>query len=196
MSWVEIAGLALTAALVGGAVGAALTAMVARTGAARAERQEHTTQTYARWLAARLTFSRASATFVATFRALAAERRDSPQFPLRMEEALRARIAWSEASRDLDYAGAMLLMTVHDSAIDRGLGEFKRVSAEALRDVVAGNSKGVEEWLQGLHTADQRAFDFVRDATTSTHEKKSIWCKRLAHLTTPIRMIVDRWSRG
>ncbi len=196
MSWDEIVGLTLTAALVGGAVGAAISAMVARSGAARAMRQEHTTQTYARWLAARLTFSRASASFVAAFRALATERRDSPQFPLRREEALRSRVTWSEASRDLDYAEAMLLVIVCDPAIDRKLGEFRRVSAEALRDVVAGDLKGVEEWLQELHTADQHALDFVRAATAKARGKRPIWRKGLAHLMTPIRRMIDRWSRG
>lgn len=195
MSWDEIVGLTLMAALIGGVVGAAI-ALVARSGAALAERLEHTTRTYARWLAARLTFSRASASFVAAFRALAAERRDSPRFPLRMEEALRARVSWSEASRDLDYAEAMLLTSVRSPAIDRGLGEFERVSAEVLRDVVAGDSKGVEKWLQELHAADQRALDFVRGATANTHGNQPIWRKRLARLTTPIRSIVDRWSRG
>ena len=196
MSWDEIVGLALTAALIGGAVGAALAALVARSGAALAERQERITQTYARWLAARLTFSRASASFVAAFRTLAAERRDSPQFLLRIEEARQARVSWSEASRDLDFAEAMLLTSVHDPAIDQQLGGFEHVSAEALRNVVAGESKGVEKWLQELHDADRRALDFVRAATVNTHGNQSIWCKRLAHLTTPIRTIVDRWSRG
>jgi len=196
MSWDEIVGLALTAALIGGAVGAALAALVARSGAALAERQERITQTYARWLAARLTFSRASASFVAAFRTLAAERRDSPQFLLRIEEARQARVSWSEASRDLDFAEAMLLTSVHDPAIDQQLGGFEHVSAEALRAVVAGESKGVEKWLQELHDADRRALDFVRAATANTHGNQSIWCKRLARLTTPIRTIVDRWSRG
>jgi hypothetical protein len=196
MSWDEIVGLTITAALIGGAVGVVLAALVARSGVVLAERREHTTQTYARWLAARLTFSRTSASFVAAFRALAAERRDSPQFPLRMEDAQRARVYWSEASCDLDFAEAMLLTSVHDPAIDQGLGEFEHVSAEALRAVVAGDSKGVEIWLQELHAADQRTLDFVRSATANTHGNRSTWCKRLALLTTPIRSIVDRWSRG
>jgi len=196
MSWDEIVGLALTAALIGGAVGAALAVLVARSGAALSERRERITQTYARWLAARLTFSRASASFVAAFRTLAAERRDSPQFPLRMEEAQRARVSWSEVSRDLDFAEAMLLTSVHDPAIDQQLGGFEHVSAEALRAVVAGDSKGVEKWLQELHAADRRALDFVRGAMANTQVIESIWHRRLARLTTPIRCIVDRWSRG
>jgi len=196
MSWDEIVGLNLTAVLIGGAVGAMLTALVVRSGVAFAERQEHARQTYARWLAARLTFSRASASFVAAFRALAAERRDSPQFPFRMEEAHRARVSWTEASRDLDFAEAMLLTKVHDPAIDRRLGEFEHVSAEALRTVVAGDSKGVGELLQSLHAADQRALDFARGATSKWNASQSIWRKSFAVLTTPIRSIVDRWSRG
>ena len=209
MSWDEIVGLALTAALIGGAVGAALAVLVARSGAALAERQAglilaeplkggsaDATQTYVRWLAARLTFSRASASFVAAFRTLAAERRDSPLFLLRMEEARQARVSWSEVSRDLDFAEAMLLTSIHDPAIDRRLGECEHVSAEALRDVVAGESKGVEKWLQELRASDRSALDFVRGATANTHRNQSIWCKRLARLTTPIRTIVDRWSRG
>jgi len=196
MSWDEIVGLTLAAALVGGAVGAAFGVLVARSCTTIAQRRERTTQAYARWLAARMTLSRASASFVAAFRALAAERRDSPQFPLRMEEAQRARVSWSEASRDLDFAEAMLLTSVRDPVIDQRLGEFEHVSAEALRTVVEGDSKGVEKWLQELHAADQPALHFVRGATANTHGNQSIWCKRWAHLTTPIRSIVDRWSRG
>jgi len=196
MSWDEIIGLTITAALIGGAVGAALAALAWRCGVALVERREHTRQAFARWLAARLTFSRASASFVAAFRTLAAERRDSPQFRLRMEEAQRARVSWSEALRGLDLAKAMLLTSVHDPAIDRRLGEYEPDLGESLRDAVAGDSKGVEKWLYELRAADQRALDFVRGATASTQGKQSIRCKRWAHLTTPIRNIVDRWSRG
>jgi hypothetical protein len=209
MSWDEIVGLTLTAVLIGGAVGVALTALVVHSGASFAERRvglilakppkggsADVTQTYARWLAARLTFSRASASFVAAFRALAAERRDSPQFPFRMEEALRARISWSEASRDLDLAEAMLLTTVRDPAIDQRLGELEHVSAEALHTVVAGDAKGVEVLLQSLHAADQCAIGFVRGAAAQAHGRQSKWCQRLAQLSMPIREIVDRWSRG
>ncbi len=196
MSWDEIVGLTITAALVGGVVGAALTALVARCCATLAARQEHITQTYARWLAARLTFSRASASFVAAFRALATERRDSPQFPLQLEDARRARDSWSQASRDLNYAEAMLLTSVHDPAIERGLTEFERVSAEDLRAVVVGDSKGVENWLQDIHVTDQSILDFVRSATANSHGNQTTWCKRLSRLSTPIRSIVDRWSRG
>jgi hypothetical protein len=209
MRWDEIVGLTLTAVLIGGAVGAALGVLVARSGDAFARRQAglilteplkggsaDATQTYARWLAARLTLSRASASFVAAFRILAAERRDSPQFPLRMEEAQRARVSWSEASRDLDLAEAMLLTSVRDPAIDQRLGEFEHVSAEALRTVVAGDMKGVEKLLRTLHAADQGALEFVRGATAKTHGNQSTGRQRLAVLATPIRKIIDRWSRG
>ena len=143
-----------------------------------------------------MTLSRASASFVAAFRALAAERRESAFFPLRTEEAQRARAFWCESSRDLDLAEGTLMVCVHDPAIHQRLADLERITAEALRAAINSDQAEVDALVGKLRAADQRALDFVRAVTASDRQRRSPWRDRLTELTTPIRTLVDRWSRG
>ncbi len=196
MSWGEIIGLALTAAFFGGAVSTILGAWIARCAGGREKQSRQIKEAYARWLAARLTYSRASASFVAVFRALAVERRDSPHFPLQMEEAQRSRMMWCEAARELDAAEAVLVISVHDPAIDQQLTAMGRVTLEDLRAAVHADSDKAERVLQELRDGAQRAIGVARGASANTRGNPSRWYKPLTTLTLPIRRIVDQWSRG
>ena len=195
MSLGEIVGLMLSVALLSGVVGAALAAALMRKREACEADHARAAEACVRWLAARLTLSRASVSFIAAFRALAAERRDSAYFPLRVEEAQRSRALWSEASGDLDLAEATLIAGIHDPATQQRLAGFDRVAAEALRSAVHGDQAAAEALVQQLRTADHRAIDFVRSVTTSARQGRCRWGQRLAQLIKPIQSLADRWSR-
>ena len=196
MSWDETVGLMLSVALLSGVVGAALAAGFVRRREAREADHARAVEAYARWLAARLTLSRTSLSFVAAFRALAAERRESTYFPLRTKEAQRARALWCETSRDLDLAEATLLTTISDSGFPAQLGALERVSAEVLRAAINGDPAAFDGLVQQLRAADQRAVEFARAAAARSRRGGSPWRGRLGLLTRPIRSAVDRWSRG
>jgi hypothetical protein len=196
MSWDETVGLMLSVALLSGVVGAALAAGFVRRREGREADHARAVEAYARWLAARLTLSRASLSFVAAFRALAAERRESTFFPLRTEEAQRARALWCETSRDLDLAEATLLTTISDSGFPAQIGALERVSAEVLRAAINGDPAAFDGLVQQLRAADQRAVEFARNATVNARRCGWSWRERLRLLARPIQSVVDRWSRG
>ncbi len=196
MSWDETVGLMLSVALLSGVVGAALAAGFVRRREARETDHARVVEAYARWLAARLTLSRASLSFVAAFRALAAERRESTYFSLRTEEAQRARALWCETSRDLDLTEATLLTTISDSGFPAQIGALERVSAEVLRAAINGAPAAFDGLVQQLRAADQRAVEFARAAAASSRRGGSPWRGRLGLFARPIQSVVHRWSRG
>ncbi|MFH1111241.1 MAG: hypothetical protein V1790_18895 [Planctomycetota bacterium] len=196
MSWDETVGLMLSVALLSGVIGAALAAGFVRRREAREADRARAVEAYARWLAARLTLSRASLSFVAAFRALAAERRESTYFPLRTEEAQRARALWCETSRDLDLAEATLMTMISDSGFQAQMAASERVSAEVLRTAINGAPATFDGLVQQLRAADQRAVEFARAAAASSRRGGSAWREWLGLLTKPIQSVVDRWRRG
>ena len=196
MSVAEVVGLLLTAGLFGGAVGAAAVAW----GTTRRQRtQQERTQlrdAYARWLAGHMTLSRASVSFVAAFRSLAAETRDSIYFSLRVEEVQRARASWGDAMRELDLAEASFRAHVPSPMISEQLARFKRVEPEALRTAINGSERDADQFVQTLRAADQAAIQFVEKAgarvapPTRPYLAKSLMTKTAAC----VERIVDRWS--
>ena len=76
MSVAEVVGLLLTAGLLGGTVGAAVVVWSTTRRQRARQKRVDLRDAYARWLAGRMTLSRASASFVAAFRSMAAETRD------------------------------------------------------------------------------------------------------------------------
>ena len=195
MSWDETIGLMLSVALLSGVVGAALAAGFVRRREAREADRAREADAYVRWLAARLTLSRASVSFVAAFRALAAERRESAYFSLRSEEAQRARAFLCEAASALDLAEATLITTISDPNLQTQIASFERCTAEALRTAINGDQATVDALVQQLRAADQRAVELVRATTASIRRNTSSWCERLGLLARPIQSVVDRWSR-
>ncbi len=128
MSSEEVVGLMLTVALLSATAGTAVTAAVILRRSGMSQWRMRRVDAYARWLAAWMTLSRVSASFVAAFRALATERRDSEYFALRRHEAQRARAAWSDAMRELDRAEAALIAGTVAPSIRAGGPAVKRAS--------------------------------------------------------------------
>jgi hypothetical protein len=191
----EFLGLLVTVSLLGVLVGAVFTWITALRRDRLAEPSGRRIDAHAQWLSARMTLSRASTSFVAAFRALAAERPDSEYMSLRREEAQRTRSAWWEAMRDLDHAEAMLLVWSGDPTIHERLARFDRVGPEALRNAINGGQAEVDKLTQRFRDADARAAEFVRLAAAGTRTRQSMIRKMLALIANYAASIVDHWSR-
>ncbi len=196
MSAGEVVGLALTAGLVSGVVGAVLVAVITSQRHWDAQRHGRQIDAYAEWLAARLTLSRACESFVAAFRAIAAEPGDSAYFSLRTEEVRRARSQWCDAARQLDLAEAALLAWSTDRSIIERKVPSDRIGADALRQAINSDERDVDRLLQELRTADRLAIDYVRNATVDVDPqgRLSMWHEILAKAAAHIESIVKRWG--
>ena len=195
MSSGEFLGLLFTVSLLGVLVGAAFTWIVAIRRHRPAEPDVRRREVYARWLAARISLTRASASFVAAFRALATERTDAEYFALRREEAQRTRNAWWEAMRELDGAEAMLLVWSDDPTTRERLAHFDRVEPEALRKAIDGSQGEVDALLRRLREADSRAADLVCVAAGHRNARRSKVGSLAASTVDYLASIVEHWSR-
>lgn len=192
----EIVGLILTVGLLGVVAGIAVTAASAVRRGRATELRIRQVDAYASWLAAWTTLSRASMSFVAAFRALAAERRDADYFSLRCEEAQRARAAWCDAIRDLDRTEALLIAWSEDPSIREQLARFERVPPDVLRAAIDGDSSGVDEFARRFREADDRAVALLCTATAKTRSHQPAARKLAARAATYAETIIDRWSKA
>jgi hypothetical protein len=195
MSPGEVVGLALTAGLVGGVIGAVLVALVATRRESHIERRACQADAWAKWLAARLTLSRACGAFVVSFRVLAGESRDSSYFSLRMHEAQRSRGQWSDAMRQLDLAEAALMAEglLHTRA--RGRFPADRIGPEALRRAIEGTELDVDRLHQALRESDRLAMEYVREATGSDGRRApQAWREVLSRTRAYLESIIDHWG--
>ena len=196
MSAGEVAGIAALAGLCGVVAGAAITVLVTSRALHGTERRGQRIDVYTRWLGARLTASRTSLSFVAAFRALAAERRDSIYFALRTNEAQRARACWCDAIQQLDLAEAALIAFGTTGPAHNPRDKFSRIGPGALRRAINGDEIDVDRLAQDLHRADRAAIDFVRHAVASGKIRgdKSRFNDMLATTSKRLKAIVDHWS--
>ncbi len=195
MSSGEVIGLLATVVLLAGGAGAAATAAIAARRGLAADARMRRIDAYAQWLAAHKTLARASASFVAAFRALAAEHRDAVYFSLRRDEAQRARAAWCDAMRELDRAEASLVAWSTDPSIHEQLARFQRTRPEALRAAIDGNQSDADRLSQELHGANELAVKVVLQATTKARGKRSAAAELLARVMAHAETIVQQWSK-
>jgi len=193
----QVACLVLVGVLIGVAVGTALALHLTSRGSQSVARHGSLADRHARWLAARLTVSRASLSFVAAFRALAAERRDSIHLTLRTEEAQRARAHWCEAMRELDLAqAAMIAHGEIDPQLESLFGSSP-VGGALLRQAVNGDEREVARLVQRLGEADRASVDFVRSIAAC--RDSAGWqdrCRRRVNQAVAlVGLIINRWSR-
>ena len=196
MSAGEIVGLTLVVASLAGVAGVAACAIFAARWDRRVQVRLRRVDAHARWLAARMTLTRNSASFIAAFRALAAEDRHSQYVPLRREEAQRVRVAWCDAMRELDRAEAGLVVWSDDPAIRDRLAGFASVSPQALRSAINGSQGDVEQIIQRLHNADEVAADFVRAATTEKSPRAFPGKAPFTRAVAYAQAIVNHWSKA
>ncbi|MFQ5591637.1 MAG: hypothetical protein ACE5HE_10775 [Phycisphaerae bacterium] len=196
MSAREVAGLAALAGLAGVLLGATVAVVVTSRTHYYTREQTRRTQVYTRWLAARLTVSRASLSFVAAFRSLAAEHSDSTYFVLRVNEAQRARAYWCRAMQMLELAEAALIThTADDAQYDPHL-ELSEVSASSLRRAIHGNAEDVQALARRLHAADRSAIHRVRQAVNARRTNRTARAVKgvLARTAGRFKAVVDRWA--
>lgn len=195
MSISEIVGLVLTVASLAAAVSVMATLVILMRRDRHAEVRLRRVDAYAQWLAGRKAVTRASLSFLAAFRALAAERRDSQYFSLRRDEAQRTRAAWSDSMRELDRAEAALLAWSADPSIHEKLAQLKRVSPEALHKAISGHQQDVDQLTRQLRAEDQDAAKLVRAATTTARGPGPRGPGTLARVTAYTQSIVDHWTK-
>lgn len=195
MSTGELIGLLATVVLLAVVAGAAATAVVAARRGGAADARMRRIDVYAQWLAAHKTLARASTSFVAAFRALAAEHRDALYFSLRRDEAQRARAAWCDAMRELDRAEAALVAWVADPSIHKQLALFQRVRPEALRGAIDGDQADVDRLSHELYGANELAAKFVQQAIGQARGGQSATRRLLARAAKHAETIVHQWSK-
>ena len=193
MSTGEVAGLMLTIGLLGVMAGAVVAALLISRSARIHERDNQRANAYAQWLAARMTLSRASASFVTAFRALAAEPRQSDYFALRQDEAQRARVAWCDAMHAVDQAEAMLVVWSDDPLIQPRLAAFPRIRPERLRTAINGDPREVDRLIWQDREAVERAATFVRNATSASPWFRGVIGEWRACATRAWQSAIDRW---
>jgi hypothetical protein len=193
----EVACVVLAGVLLGLSAGAASAVLVAWLTRRKFDRTTARAELHARWLAARLTVTRVSLSFIAAFRVLKAEQRESSYFTLRIEEAQRARGDWCAAMQKLESAQAAIITHgLIDPKEDAYVGP-RPVSAESLRKAIDGGDREVAELVQCLRDADRTAVDFAR--SSSTRRGSTRWfdycCRMFAEALALVESIVNRWSR-
>lgn len=154
------------------------------------------------WLASRLTMSRVSLSFVMAFRSLASESKESPHYPLRIQEAQRVRGQWCDARRELDRARASLIVHHHEPAIDDQIKAFDIIGAEELRRAINGNPEIVQQVRDRLNQLDRDSIQWIRSsvqASTLQNFSGSITSHFIYHhLLQSIRYlqsIIKHWNR-
>lgn len=163
MSVGEIVGLVATALLFGLLAGYGTARFIHRRYLQRHRRRD-LLNAYARWLAARKTQSRASASLVAAYRFLAAEPQGTGNYALRQLEAQRTREFWCEAVGELDRAEAALFVRGCNINKEPMIADFARTEAGALHAAIKGTGEDVERLLRTLQRADECAQDAVSAA--------------------------------
>ncbi|MCH8242774.1 MAG: hypothetical protein IH897_09215 [Planctomycetes bacterium] len=189
-------GIVISAGVLGGMIGAVLTALYctfrSRAGEVRAARRD----AIAGWLGARMTLGRASVSFVAAFRSLAAERPQSRYTGLRQEESQRARAQWCRAAESLDLAEARLRVWLRSPEFQERLDGFERTSVESLRAAIDGDEVAVDRVLQAVLNAEREAIALA-EAITAAGEPSRIavaFRKIIDQVKEHVDSIVDGWS--
>lgn len=192
----EAIGLAIVAGVLGGVLGAVVTALICayrdRVLAARSCRRD----AIAQWLAARITLGRASLSFVAAFRSLAAERRESRYFSLRQDESQRARAQWWRAAESLDLAEAKLRVGTRSTGFSKRLDGFERHSVKSLRAAIDGDEVAVDRFVQAVLDVERRAIALA-EAGAAEHEPSHLpaaFWKIADDAKERVEAIINGWS--
>jgi len=175
----EVIGLSLTVAMLAFLSGVLMVAARDQGKSAEQGDRDSRRAKLAGYLSARRAVTRASLTFVASFRALARSKEASPHTRLRVKEAHASRRRLHQALDDLDKAQAELIVWFPEW---RRAGEGgRRVDVATLRAAVEGTDADVETLAKRLSEADRSAAASVRDgAKTLQGTSKSFVVNDLA----------------
>ncbi len=195
MSIGEVVGLLMTAAVLAAVTGACFYNLAAKRSRRVDELWIRRHDAHAYWLGTQMALSRACLSFVAAFRTLAKESRESRYFTLRLEEAQRARQSWCDAMSDVDRAEARLVIWSDDADIRKKIGELGRVTPATLRQAINGNECRVRELRDALEQRVEEAHGWVQYAVCDTRGERAAISETIERCTSYVRTIMDRWSR-
>lgn len=189
-------GIVISVGVLGGVIGAVLTALYctfrSRAGEVRAARRD----AIAGWLGARMTLGRASVSFVAAFRSLAAERPQSRYVGLRQEESQRARAQWCRAAESLDLADATLRVWLRSPEFQERLDGFERASVESLRAAIDGDEVAVDRLAEAVLNAEREAIALAEAITAAGEPSRLAFAfrKTIDQVKEQVESTVDGWS--
>lgn len=195
MSSGETIGLVLLAVLCSVLPTVALAVVIALRRLRKADRYVRRREAYASWLAARMTLSRASISFVSAFRSLAAEPVESKYAALRSAEAQRARSAWTGALKELDGAEAALIIWSGDPKMRDVLATLGRAQPAALRAAINGDRSDVELLARTVHEQLQAVHTMVDEAMTDANFSSCSARTLVLRATLFAQGVVDQWSK-
>lgn len=186
----------ILAGVLGGMVGAVLTALYCTFGSRVLEVRAARRDAIARWLGARITLGRASVSFVAAFRSLATERPESRYVGLRQEESQRVRTQWCRAAESLDLAEATLRVWLRSPEFQGRLDGFERTSVESLRAAIDGDEVAVDRLVQAVLDAEREAIALAEAITAAGEPSRFAvaFRKTIDRVTKHVESIVDGWS--
>ncbi len=163
----EVVGLSLTVALLAFLSGVLVVASRDRGESAHQRDRDSRLSKLADYLGARRSVTRASLTFVASFRALTVTKESSPHTQLRTKEAHASRRRLHEALDNLDKSQAELIVWFPDFA-RAGEGSHS-VDVATLRAAIEGTKADVATLAKCLQEADRQAAARVRDCAKTLH---------------------------
>ncbi len=186
----------ILAGVLGGLIGAVLTALYCTFRRRTLDVRDARRDAIARWLGARITLGRASVSFVAAFRSLAAERLKSRYHGLRIEESQRVRAQWCRAAESLDLAEATLRVWLRSLEFEERLDGFERTSVESLRAAIDGDELAVDRLLQAVLTAEREAITLAGAITIAGEPARfaAVFRKTIDQVKEHVDGIVNGWS--
>lgn len=186
----------ILAGVVGGMIGAVLTALYCTFRSRVLDVREARRDAIARWLGARITLGRASVSFVSAFRSLAAERLESRYHGLRMEESQRVRAQWCRAAESLDLAEAALRVRLRSEESAARLNGFERTSVESLRGAIDGDELTVDRFVQAVLDAEREAIGLAGAITAESEPSRfgAAFRTIIGQVTAQVEGIADGWA--
>ncbi len=198
MSEPEIVAMVIAAALGGIGTGLGIAALVRLGRRDRQERHNRATEAYAHWLAARMRFTRAMATFVESFRALAKSESQSQSVAARRAEAHRARDDWRNTATELDTAEAQMIAWSVDPSIASRLVDHARPSSDTIRAAIDADAENAQQFYDRLEARNRLATESLRPATNrpSTLRTGAQFAIRfLRGVIACLDDVASRWAR-
>ncbi|MCH8147724.1 MAG: hypothetical protein IH987_06965 [Planctomycetes bacterium] len=186
----------ILAGVLGGMIGAVLTALYCTFRSRVLDVRDARRDAIARWLGARITLGRASVSFVAAFRSLAAERQESGYHGLRMEESQRVRAQWCRAAESLDLAEAALRVRLRSEEFAARLDGFERTSVESLRQAIDGDDVTVDRFVQAVLDAEREAIGLAGAMTAEGEPSRfgAAFRTIIGQVTAQVEGIADGWA--
>lgn len=194
MSAGEVIGLALTAALVGGACGALLAAR--RHAAARhTALEERLIDATVRWLDTHAELSRTTIALVKAVRTLTTEPRNSAIFAERHDAVRKAQRRRRKARGAHSLAEAAMILWNHNPVHAEAVIEAFPGDEEIRRIALRGTQEEVNALFRRISEADRRAVEGVRRDRLASARAPRLWRSFACWAEGMVSRVVRSWDR-